>query len=61
MDKALKTPDDIMEAAKRDAANRPGQQIIMRLNDREVFKVTYIDSADTFECSRSVDTKSIKR
>ncbi|MFA0809478.1 hypothetical protein [Microbulbifer epialgicus] len=45
-------PDDIMESAKRDAADNPGTEIVANLNEKEVFKVTYDSTNDQFNCAR---------
>lgn len=47
-----KRPDDLMEAAKREAANNPDKEIVVDLNENEVFKVTYVSASDEFKCSR---------
>lgn len=49
----IKSPEDIMEAAKREAAENPNSEIVATLNEKEVFKVTYDSVKDQFECART--------
>lgn len=52
-------PDDIMEQAKRDAAIQPGIEVVVRLGENEIFKVTYVKPKDHFECTRCVSRADI--
>ena len=56
--KSTQKPDDIMESAKQKAATNPDTDIVIDLNEREIFKVRYDAKKDQFECSRMV--KEIK-
>lgn len=51
-----KRPDDLMEAAKREAAKIPDTEILVDLSENEVFKVTYVSTSDSFNCSRKFKT-----
>jgi hypothetical protein len=47
-------PDVLMEKAKQLAENTPDQEIAVRLNDKEIFLVTYNSKSDEFECTREI-------
>jgi len=51
------TPDDKMERAKLKASMNPGQEIMVCLNDDEVFTATYMAEEDTFNCERKLREK----
>jgi len=43
----------LMKSAKQEALSNPGNEVVIRLSNDEIFRVTYNEKSENFDCARS--------